>query len=245
MSYSFQAIGVVHSCFKEKFGTPRQPGLIKEARGQIEILSPYDCDEAFIGLESFSHIWVLFIFHQHLEQGWKARVRPPRLGGNQRIGVFASRSTYRPNPIGMSVLKLDGIERVKRKNQQDTLLLSVSGLDLVEGTPVIDIKPYIPYSDAIADANGAYAASAPAAVQAIEFSDQAQKQCQAYEKNYPQLRPLIENILALDPRPAYKADKSAPQEFAMRILDFDLRWRQLENSVRVLALEKVNHTESL
>ncbi|MCW9025395.1 MAG: tRNA (N6-threonylcarbamoyladenosine(37)-N6)-methyltransferase TrmO, partial [Gammaproteobacteria bacterium] len=171
MSYKFEPVGVVQSCFKEKFGIPRQPGLIAEARASIKILPPYDRDEAFVGLDEFSHIWVLFIFHQCLRDTWKPTVRPPRLGGNKRVGVFASRSTHRPNSVGMSVVKLDNICR-----DHNGLVLSISGVDLMEGTPVIDIKPYLPYADNITGATGGYAPAAPECQQHVTFTEQAQQQ---------------------------------------------------------------------
>ncbi len=107
--YHFDAIGRIHSCFKEKFGIPRQPGLVPEARAVLELFAPYARPEALVGLESFSHIWVVFVFHRHLDRGWRPTVRPPRLGGNRRLGVFATRSGFRPNPVGISAVRLEGV----------------------------------------------------------------------------------------------------------------------------------------
>ncbi len=156
-SYSLEPIGYVRSCFREKFGTPRQPGLIPSATGEIVVHPPYHTPHAFTQLEQFSHIWVLFLFHQALRDEWKPRVRPPRLGGNQSLGVFASRSPFRPNNIGLSPLKLERIEYGERPGR-----LFVSGIDLLDGTPVLDIKPYVPYADALPEARNDIAdAAAP------------------------------------------------------------------------------------
>lgn len=237
MTVEMQSIGRVHSCFKEKFGIPRQPGLVVEARAEIEILSPYDRDEAFRGLESFSHIWVIFVFHQCLREKWKATVRPPRLGGNQRVGVFASRSTYRPNPIGLSVVKFEGLQR-----RQEHLYLQLSGVDLLDGTPVLDIKPYLSYADSLPQASSGYAPQAPEFGGQLVFSKQADAQRQDHAQRYPggdtALRGLIENLLRLDPRPAYRAASEAAAEiYAMRLLDFDLKWEVRGDEIYVLGLE--------
>ncbi len=135
-------IGVVHSCYTEKFGIPRQPGLVDKARATIELFSPYNRAEMVRKLESFSHIWVHFLFHDAVAEGWRPTVRPPGLGGQKRVGVFASRSPHRPNHLGISAVKLIGIKRVGQR-----LLLEVGGGDFLHGSPVFDLKPYIPYSD--------------------------------------------------------------------------------------------------
>ena len=134
--FTFHPIGVIRSCFTEKFGIPRQPGLVPAARATLEVFSPYDRDEAFRNLDEFSHLWVIFVFHGIPAGKWRPTVRPPRLGGNRRTGVFATRSGFRPNPIGMSAVSLEGIRRHNGK-----LLLELSGIDLLDRTPVLDIKP--------------------------------------------------------------------------------------------------------
>src|SRR5690554_2613706 len=133
MKWSLDTLGIIHSCYQEKFAVPRQPGLAPSAQATLELLPPYNQPECMEGLEDFSHLWLTFLFHQNLEQGWKPRVRPPRLGGNQKIGVFASRSTFRPNGLGLSVVKLESIEL------QQGVKLHLSGVDLVDGTPIVDI----------------------------------------------------------------------------------------------------------
>ncbi len=238
MMFEMSSIGRVHSCFKQKFGIPRQPGLVSEARAEIEILPPYDRDEAFNGLDAFSHIWVVFVFHHCRRENWKATVRPPRLGGNQRVGVFASRSTFRPNPIGLSVVKFEGLVR-----RRTGLYLQISGVDLLDGTPVLDIKPYLPYADSLPQASSGYAPQAPEpAVAQLVFSELADAQCQQQAQTYPggyaALRRLIEQLLRLDPRPAYRATTAERDEvYAMRLLDFDLKWQLRDGEIYVRCLE--------
>lgn len=143
-SFQFEQIGVIRSPYKEKFAVPRQPGLVKSSGGELHFIAPYNQADAVRGLEAFSHLWVVFVFHQTMEGGWRPTVRPPRLGGNARMGVFATRSTFRPNPIGMSLVELKGI-----RTQKDQVILELGSLDLVDGTPVIDIKPYLPFAEAL------------------------------------------------------------------------------------------------
>lgn len=213
--FTFSPIGVIHSCFKEKFGIPRQPGLVPEAKAILELLSPYNRSEAVRGLEDFSHIWVSFVFHACLGESWKPTVRPPRLGGNRRLGVFATRSTHRPNPIGLSAVELEKIVVESGK-----VLLHLKGIDLLDGTPVLDIKPYLPYSDRITEATGGFAAAAPAASFEVQFSQSALDLC----ASVPQLEALIRQILSLDPRPAYYGKGDGKPIFGMKLLDYDVQW---------------------
>lgn len=199
--YSFEPIGVIRSCFKEKFGTPRQPGLVPEAAAQVEIMPAFRQKEAFRCLEEFSHIWILFVFHQCADRQWKPTVRPPRLGGNRRVGVFASRSGFRPNPIGQSVVELASVEL-----QKESVRLHLKGIDLIDGTPVLDIKPYLAYADSVPNARSGYAQRAPMGSKPIIFSATAAHACRQFEKGrYPQLEALVASLLTMDPRPAYKA----------------------------------------
>lgn len=222
--FTFSPIGVIHSCFKEKFGIPRQPGLVPEARAILELLPPYNRPEAVRGLEDFSHIWISFVFHACVGESWKPTVRPPRLGGNRRLGVFATRSTYRPNPIGLSAVKLERIVA-----EQGKVLLHLSGIDLLDGTPVLDIKPYLPYSDRIAEATGGFAAAAPAAPFEVRFSQSALDFC----ATVPQLEALIRPLLSLDPRPAYYGKSDGKEIFGMKLLDYDVQWEIDGNVVLV------------
>lgn len=233
-AFQFDAIGVVHSCFKQKFGIPRQPNLV-DVPAVIELYPDYAREEAVRGLRDFSHIWVLFLFHQAVREGWKATVRPPRLGGNERVGVFASRSMFRPNPIGLSVVKLASIEC-----EPGSVLLHIRGGDLLDGTPVLDIKPYLPYADALPDARGGYAPASPEAACEVMFTDEALAVIEAYRERLPELRHTITALLQYDPRPAYQAGGVAQKpEFAMRLYDFDLKWRMEEEKALVYDLVPV------
>jgi len=233
-SYPFETIGIVHSPFKEKFGTPRQPGLIKQTLFSIEMLAPYDCDEAFDGLDNFSHLWISFIFHQNKNKPWSPKVRPPRLGGNQRVGVFASRSPYRPNPIGLSVVELTGLRR-----KQGKLFIDIKGADLIEGTPVVDIKPYVPYADCVVEAKGGYATTLPTSKLNVQFSDKAAQKIIEVAVDYPDLKTLIEQVLELDPRPAYLSGTDDKVQYGIKLLDFDIRWETEGDEVLVLSLESI------
>jgi tRNA-Thr(GGU) m(6)t(6)A37 methyltransferase TsaA len=226
--FSFEPVGVIHSCFKEKFGIPRQSGLAPDARAVLEMLPPYNRAEAVRGLEGFSHVWLSFVFHACLGEPWKPTVRPPRLGGNRRLGVFATRSTHRPNPIGLSALELEKIEAAPGR-----VLLHLKGVDLLDGTPVLDIKPYLPYSDNIAGASGGFAPEGPAAPFEVSFGPAALDLCAAESGNTPGLAALIRQILAQDPRPAYYGKGNGKRDFGMRLFDFDVKWEVDGDAVRV------------
>lgn len=233
-SYRFPVIGVTHSCFKEKFGVPRQPGLASAARAQIELFEPYDRSDAFDGLQCCSHIWLQFVFHLSLRDTWKPKVRPPRFGGNRTLGVFATRSPVRPAPLGLSVVKLDAIHECNSK-----IRLEVSGVDLVDGTPIVDIKPYVPYVDNIPSASYSLADEQPEHC-SVEFSAKAETQLST-RTDTAQLRALIIQILQQDPRPKYQ--KTDPERvYGMKLLDFDLQWRYLPRDanecIEVIALIK-------
>ena len=232
-SYNFSAIGKVHSCYKEKFGIPRQPGLVDVA-ATIEIDAEYSQDEAFRELETFSHIWVIFVFHQLNNKSWNATVRPPRLGGNQRIGVFASRSMFRPNPVGLSVVKLESLERKNNK-----IVLHIRGADLLDATPVLDIKPYIPYADAIHDANPGYAAAKPGNTLEVSFTAEAKQEIKAAVQKHPQIAGVITQVLQLDPRPAYQEQKKSKDSYAIKIYDYDVKWCIENEKVIVTALSLI------
>lgn len=214
MSYSVTPIGFVRSCFKEKFAIPRQPQLAPAARGVLELVPPFDQAEAVQGLEQVSHVWLLFLFHQALEDKPRLKVRPPRLGGNQSLGVFATRSTHRPNGIGQSVVRLEKVEAGR---------LWLSGIDLLDGTPVLDIKPYVPYADRVEDASNRIAEAAPALIQ-VEWEDAALIQAQEHQARLDQpLVALIEQCLAQDPRPAYQ-EPGPERRYGARLWDVDVHW---------------------
>ncbi|MDU6924937.1 tRNA (N6-threonylcarbamoyladenosine(37)-N6)-methyltransferase TrmO [Franconibacter helveticus 513] len=230
--FHFEQIGVIRSPYKEKFAVPRQPGLVKAVGGELHLLEPYNQPDAVRGLEGFSHVWLLFVFHQTMEGGWRPTVRPPRLGGNARMGVFATRSTFRPNPIGMSLVELKEIRC--EKNQ---VILQLGGLDLVDGTPVVDIKPYLPFAEALPQARAGYAQDAPAADMPVFFTDEVQAQLVKLEKRYPSLGQFICEVLAQDPRPAYRKEEDPGKSYAVWLLDFNVRWRVTERGSEVFALE--------
>ncbi|KPC16779.1 Uncharacterized protein ALO54_00652 [Pseudomonas syringae pv. philadelphi] len=214
MSYNVSPVGFVRSCFKEKFAIPRQPQLAPAARGVLELVAPFDQGEAVQGLEQVSHVWLLFLFHLALEDKPRLKVRPPRLGGNQSMGVFATRATHRPNGIGQSVVKLDKVEAGR---------LWLSGIDLLDGTPVLDIKPYVPYADVIAEATNQIASSAPALIP-VQWQDAALLQAREHALRLSEpLVELIEQCLAQDPRPAYQLP-TPERRYGARFWDVDVRW---------------------
>ncbi|MDX3774828.1 tRNA (N6-threonylcarbamoyladenosine(37)-N6)-methyltransferase TrmO [Chromatiaceae bacterium AAb-1] len=217
-SYPLNTIGYIKSPYKQKFAIPRQPGLIPEARGQLVLQSPYSDDTIIRGIDSFSHLWLIFIFHETADKGWSPMVRPPRLGGNTRKGVFATRATFRPNPLGLSVVKLEGTER---KGEQ--LILHLSGIDLLDGTPVLDIKPYLPYADALPHAAGGFADAAPQTAMSVSFSEQAVQFCHT-QTEYPQLQQFIEKVLKQDPRPPYKKQRTTEQHYGMTLYNYNIKW---------------------
>lgn len=218
MNFTFPAIGIIHSCFKEKFGIPRQPGLVPLAKAQLELLAPYNDRDALDGLEGCSHLWIQFVFHANRRDEWKPKVKPPRLGGNKSLGVFATRSPTRPAPIGLSVVKLEGITQVGGK-----LFLDLSGIDLLDGTPVLDIKPYVPYVDLVPEAINHFA-SVPPNVVNVEFSNECADFCSEYQQNYQiELEQLIRQILQQDPRPQYQ-QPDAERVYGMKLLDLDVQW---------------------
>lgn len=210
-------VAVVHSPFREKFGIPRQPGLIKDVSAQVVLLPPFNRKEAVRGLEGFTHIWLIFQFHACKPFDGSMTVRPPRLGGNKRMGVFATRGTHRPNPLGMSVVALDRIDC------DAGVVLHVKGSDLLDGTPVLDIKPYLHYADAVPDAQSGYAHSAPQAELRVEMSDAQRGQCLELEVLRPGLVSLICQVLGQDPRPAIKS-KGPGKVYGVKLYDLDVRF---------------------
>jgi len=230
-----EPIGIIKSCFKQKFGIPRQPGLVPLSTATLELFEPYNQPDMVRGLISFSHIWLIFDFHATRDKGWKPTVRPPRLGGNDRLGVFATRSMFRPNSLGLSVCKLEAVHI-----HTDGIRLDLSGVDILDNTPVFDIKPYLPYADVIDDAQGAYAASKPTKQHDVIFTDNALLQCQTAQHHYPNdLKALIRQILCQDPRPAYHQGVDSDREYAMQLYDLDIKWCYKNNNVVVVEVANV------
>jgi len=230
MQYTFDTIGIVHSCYKDKFAIPRQAGLVTASTASIELLPPYNDIEITRGLEDFSHLWLSFIFHKHVDKGWNTTVKPPRLDGKQRFGVFATRASFRPNPIGLSLVELDSIEQ---KNGR--LFIHIKGADLMDQTPIIDIKPYVPYSDSIPDAKGGFTDQIKEQKLHICFSPEAENDCQKAEKKYPKIKEFISQLLALDHRAYYY--KKIDKIYSTKVYDFDLKWKINDSKVDVISLK--------
>ena len=212
-------IGRVRSCFPQKFGIPRQSGLVP-AMGTVEIFPAFSDLAAWQGLSEFSHIWLLYQFHATGHEVWQTSVRPPRLGGNDRVGVFASRSPFRPNRLGMSAVEL-----LQVGQESGQVVLRVRGVDILDETPVIDVKPYLPYADAIAHAQGGFAHDAPPARLQVVFTPQAQLELEQFSAKYGStLRETMVQSLALDPRPAYRTAGPDMHQYGMRLYDFDVKF---------------------
>ena len=201
---NIKTIARIESDFPEKFGIPRQSGLLRTLKSVIRFEPEFRNADALRGLEGFSHLWILWIFSENVRDSWKPTVRPPRLGGNKRLGVFATRSSFRPNPIAMSCVKIEEI-RTEGKNGPEIV---VSGADLMDGTPIVDIKPYLPYTDSIADATSGFAIGEPERNLHVEISAE---QLSAF----PQAkREALVDLLAQDPRPHYQDDPERTYGFA-------------------------------
>ena len=191
-----EPIARIHTDFSTKFGVPRQSGLVEALEAEIIFEPPYRDPAALRGLEGFSHLWLVWVFHHAAGRPWSPTVRPPRLGGNRRMGVFATRSPFRPNPVGLSAVKLAGIEAAGPSGP----VLRVRGADLVDGTPILDIKPYLPYADCIPEASGGFAPQPALAPLTVEIPPAL------LERVPPERREALEAVLAQDPRPRYQAD---------------------------------------
>lgn len=223
---TLHTIATIRNDFKEKFGIPRQSGRAPSLLSEIVFLPAYQNPEALRGIEAFSHLWLLFDFSKSHKEGWSATVRPPRLGGNTRVGVFASRSPFRPNPIGLSCVKLERIE----KRETEGLVLIVSGADLLDGTPIFDIKPYLPFADCVPCATAGYAGEHEHHALEIEFP-------QALLEKLPQdKRAGLVECLKDDPRPSYQDDPT--RVYGMKFGGYDIRFTVNETKLTVCAVEK-------
>ena len=228
----FSPIAYIRSEFPTKFGIPRQSGLVSSLRAMIVFEPMYRNPDALRGIESFSHLWLIWEFSEVLRKGWSPTVRPPRLGGNTRIGVFATRSPFRPNPIGLSCVRL---EQVCPDSKHGTVLL-VSGADLMDGTPIYDIKPYIPYADAHPEAVGGFAQEAPVPTLQIDFPPQL------LERIPEDRRQALISVLALDPRPSYQDDPK--RVYGMSFADRNIRFTVKGSILTVCAVEPASPSES-
>lgn len=224
LTLSLSPIGILHSPYGEKFAVPRQPNLVQEGQGILRLLPPYNHPDAVRGLSDFSHLWLIFHFHHIPERSWHATVRPPRLGGNARVGVFASRATHRPNPLGLSKVALKGVEI-----SQGEVNLHLGSVDLVDGTPIFDIKPYLAYADSQPDARSSFAQDKPQAALQVSFSPAA-AQAVRFSRNFARFgiqspEKFIAEVIAQDPRPAYQQGKNSDRIYGMRLANHNVLWQ--------------------
>ncbi len=217
-------IARMHSDFPSKFGIPRQSGLVEELRSTIVFEPEFRCDDALRGIEGFSHLWLIWQFSEAVRTEWSPTVRPPRLGGNVRMGVFATRSPFRPNSLGLSCVKLLGVEQT----EQFGTVLHVGGADLMNGTPIVDIKPYIPYSDAHPDALGGFTDTASDFLLQVDFPDTLLRMLPE-EK-----RQAAVGVLSHDPRPSYQ--RTPERVYGLSFGGFDIRFRVEEKVLTVLSV---------
>ena len=226
MDITMHTIAHIRTDLPEKFGVPRQSGLVPQLQGTIVFEPDYRNPDALRGLESFSHLWLIFRFHRAEREGWSPTVRPPRLGGNRRMGVFATRSPFRPNNLGLSCVKLEGVSRDEKLGP----VIRVSGADLVDGTPILDIKPYLPYADCPRDATGGFTDPLEAEPLEVECDEALLAGLEA------QQRAGLMGVLACDPRPRYQEDPERVYglAFAGKNVKFTVRDRVLT----VLAVEE-------
>lgn len=226
-------IATIHTDFKEKFGIPRQSGLVEELEAVILFEPAYRNPDALRGIEDFSHLWLLWEFSQSIRKDWSPTVRPPRLGGNERRGVFATRSPFRPNPIGLSCVKLTGVEQ----SGQDGMILRVSGADLLDGTPIYDIKPYLPHVDSYPDATGGFAAAYE------DYHLQVHCDPGLLVQVPEEKRVALLGVLAQDPRPAYQTDPA--RKYGMHFAGCEVAFHVKDKELWVDAIEAGNSMEIL
>lgn len=215
-------IARIHSDFKEKFGIPRQSGLVNELEAKIVFEPEYRSVHALSGMEGYSHVWLLWQFSENVERGWSPTVRPPRLGGNRRVGVFATRSPFRPNAIGLSSVRLLRVE----KSEEFGPVLYVSGADLMDGTPILDIKPYIPLTDCHIEASGGYSEENADYHLSVHFPKHLLQRVEGEKRD------ALLAVLAEDPRPAYQNDST--RIYGMCFAEHEIKFRVEGKSLYVL-----------
>lgn len=223
-----KVIATIHTDFPSKFGIPRQGGLVDALKATITFEPEYRDASALRGLEGYSHLWLIWQFSESVMEGWSPTVKPPRLGGNRRMGVFATRSPFRPNPLGLSCVKLDGVEMSGPQGP----VLHVAGADLMDGTPIFDIKPYIPYADSHPEATGGFTDSADYTRLAVDFPE-------ALLNTIPRdKREALIEVLAQDPRPGYRHGDS-DRRYGVAFAGFDVRFTVNGNTLTVIEVEKL------
>ncbi len=214
-----KTIAIIHSPYKEKFSIPRQPGLT-QLESKIELIAPFNRSEAVMGLEHFSHLWVIFLFHETSPTDENSLcVRPPRLGGNTKQGVFATRSPFRPNNIGLSLVKIKKIEGC---------MITVVGGDFLDQTPVLDLKPYLPAIENVPAASGSWTDTITEARLAVNF------QAGVDENLNDEMKNSIIDVLSLDPRPSFHEDDY--KVYGSRLFDFDVHWKVVNNEIFVIEI---------
>lgn len=218
---AIQTIARMRSDFPTKFGIPRQSGLVEELESTIVFEPEFRNPDALRGIEGYSHLWIIWQFSQAVRQEWSPTVRPPRLGGNTRMGVFATRSPFRPNNLGLSCVKLLGIEHT----QTDGAVLHVAGADLMDGTPIFDIKPYVPYSDSFPDAVGGFTDTADDFILNVEFPEHL------LLKIPPNKRQAAIGVLSHDPRPSYQ--RKPGRIYGLSFAGFDIRFTVEDKTLTV------------
>ncbi|MBQ8574441.1 MAG: tRNA (N6-threonylcarbamoyladenosine(37)-N6)-methyltransferase TrmO [Clostridia bacterium] len=221
-----KTIAKIRTDFSTKFGIPRQSGLIEELKGTIIFEPTYRNADALRGLEDFSHIWIIWKFSTGGGESWSPTVRPPKLGGNIKMGVFASRSPFRPNPVGLSSVRLESIEHTENYGT----VLHVSGADLMDGTEILDIKPYVPYSDCHPDASGGFSKDGNAPKLNVECAEELLSPLP------PEKRTALIKVLELDPRPAYQEDEKRIYGFAFA--GFEVKFTVADNTLLVKEITK-------
>ena len=227
MDVTMQVIARMHSDFATKFGIPRQSGLVEELRSTIVFEPEFRNSDALRGIEDFSHLWIIWQFSEAVRQGWSPTVRPPRLGGNTRMGVFATRSPFRPNNMGLSSVKLLGVEHTAEYGT----VLHVGGADLMDGTPIFDVKPYIPYSDCHTDATGGFTDNAGDFLLEVNFPAELLKKLPMSKWE------AAVGVLSHDPRPSYQ--KNPDRIYGLTFAGFDIRFKVNSNILTVVEVNKV------
>ena len=226
MDVTMQVIARMHSDFATKFGIPRQSGLVEELRSTIVFEPEFRNADALRGIEDFSHIWIIWQFSEAIRQGWSPTVRPPRLGGNTRMGVFATRSPFRPNNLGLSSVKLLGVEHTEAFGT----VLHVGGADLMDGTPIFDIKPYIPYSDCHTEATGGFTDTAGDFLLNVDFP------APLLEKLPRDKHDAAIGVLSHDPRPSYQ--RKPGRVYGLVFAGFDIRFTVEESTLTVVEVNQ-------
>ena len=230
---SLTPIGKVKSPYKQKFGIPRQANLASSATGLIKLNSTFTDIDCLREVNQFSHLWIIYLFHKTACRRWANTVQPPRLGGKQKVGVFSSRSPFRPNPLGLSAVKY-----IKHYKEHGSIYIKIGGLDLLNGTPILDIKPYIPYADSIPDANGGYASEKPQQKLNVKFSESAKLELEAHEIKYENLRSAIIETCSLDPRPAWNIDGSDSKQYGVSFFGINIKFVVNGDVALITSLQK-------